>query len=133
MEDARRRISLNGPVNFETRLQQGLFVAYPGLETVPLPTPSLFGAFFSPAKHPGVRFSYTSPVLSYNLSACESERDVCPDYGDSLHCPCATGSNFQICKTLECSDPDRDPGGICGEFVFATVRARIESAYRQID
>lgn len=123
MDDRRRCISLNEPVNLETRLQRGLFDACPGLEMAPLPPPSLFEALFSPDNRPDVRFSYRSPVLNYSLSACEFERGTCPDYRDRLHCPCASSSNFQICRTLECSDPDQDPGGICGEFVFITVRA----------
>eukprot|EP00904_Undaria_pinnatifida_P003525 jgi/Undpi1/13173/HiC_scaffold_8.g02835.m1 len=65
--------------------------------------------------------SYLSPILNYTLDACESGSGICPEAGDSFHCPCATGDSLQMCDTLECDDPGGDPGGTCGEFVFSTV------------
>lgn len=73
--------------------------------------------------------SYLNPILNYTLDACESGSDICPEAGDELHCPCATGGSIQKCSTLECSNPGGDPGGTCGEFVFSTVRGNSDNKY----
>lgn len=55
------------------------------------------------------------------MGACETDGDVCPVAGDQSHCPCVSGGSMEKCSTLECEDPGKNPGGVCGEFVFSTV------------